>query len=172
MSLFSLSTWSILWAGWVEGTFLLLALFSWSTPSWLKVIVGGWVAHVIIVTASDIKLRTWGFWLGTSDSGLSNLLEPSWTFLNLLEPSGTFWNPLKPSGTLWNPLEPSGTFWNLLEPFGTFWNLLEPSGTFWNLLEPSGTFWKLLEPSGTFWNLLEPSRTWEFQLGNRQTDIH
>ena len=44
-SLFSLSTWSIFWSGWVKGIILRL-FYSWyfsagSTPSWLKVIGGG-----------------------------------------------------------------------------------------------------------------------------------
>ena len=64
LSLFLLSTWSIFWAGLVKGiilrTLFPLALFSFSTPSWLKV-VGGVVANVIILTASVQRIGFWDF---------------------------------------------------------------------------------------------------------------
>ena len=69
---------------------LLLALFSWSTPSWLKVggCGGGLVAHLIIVSApvqrigfggffrlgQDFWVRTWDCWDGGLGLGLDNIL--------------------------------------------------------------------------------------------------
>ena len=45
-------------------TFLLLALFDQSTPSWIKVIGwgGGWVAHVILVSALGPNPSFFLFW--------------------------------------------------------------------------------------------------------------
>ena len=42
-------------------TFLLLALYFWITPSWLKVVGGWWVAHVIIVSAPAQIIGFLGF---------------------------------------------------------------------------------------------------------------
>ena len=55
--------------GYHSETFLLLALFYQSTPSWLKVrggVVVGCVAHVIIVSAQSKELGFWVLRLGLS----------------------------------------------------------------------------------------------------------
>ena len=75
MSLILLSTWSIFFGRVSQGDhsepLLPLALFYQSTPSCLKVI-GGWVAHVILVSAQVLLVLTLGLWTLDSGLGLDN----------------------------------------------------------------------------------------------------